>query len=313
MNDSIEKYAQRVTLKRLRERNYCTVPANMQERLPRFKNIAAVLWDIYGTIMEHSKGDMVSSDAKRQNYERAFGITAREFDLQDFLGGNPAETLRQIYEREIAKTQQRKLRRGLRYPEVRIERIWLRILKQLEAKGYRPDRDGKVDLALAMKVAYFFDMAEQAKDLYPGVLQALEGVKKLGLRQGIISNSQFYTPLALSILLRRAGYRNDPLRHLFDRRLLFLSYRLGISKPNPAVFQAARERLSRMGIEPEQTIYIGNDNCNDMVPARQVGFKCVLFAGDRESLALRQDRMECIGFQPDGVIKALPDILDIVN
>jgi putative hydrolase of the HAD superfamily len=313
MNESIQKYAESLTLRRLRERNYCTVPADLGERRPRLQNIAAVLWDIYGTIMEHSKGDMVSPDAKRQNYLRAFNITATEFGLEEFLDGNPADSLRRAYELEIAKTQQRKRRRGLDYPEVRIERIWLRILRKLEKKGYRPPENGRVDLELALKVAYFFDMAEQAKDLYPGALDALEGIRKLGLRQGIISNSQFYTPIALSILLRHAGCQGDPLRRLFDRKLVFLSYRLGISKPNPAIFLKARERLRTMGIEPGQAVYIGNDNCNDMAPARETGFKCVLFAGDRQSLTLRQDRPECVGFQPDGVIKALPDILDIVG
>jgi putative hydrolase of the HAD superfamily len=171
-----------------------------------------------------------------------------------------------------------------------------------------------VDIAFARKVAYFFDDVHQAKAFYPHALETLAAVKKMGLRQGIVSNAQFYTPIMLNILLRQAGYEGaNPHADFFERRLIFYSYRLGVSKPNPFAFEQAKKRLGSKGIKPARVIYVGNDVRNDMIPARGVGFKVVLFAGDRESLALRKDRPDCAGFRPDATIKKLPQLLEIIR
>ncbi len=315
MNTSIEKYAERQARRPFRRRKYAVVPASVPSRLPRMKDVRAVLWDVYGTLLALSAVDLEDFLTKKETMRGTFRLTAREFGLERYLDGDPAQKLMELYFREIERTHRRKQSRGVFSPEVNIERTWLKILKKLETKGYKPRISrGETELDLALRVAYFFDDVYQTKVLYPGARQTLEGVKGLGLRQGIISNAQFYTPIAINMLLRRAGSRAaEPMRDLFDRRLVFFSYRLGVSKPNPLAFERARDRLRRMGIEPARVLYVGNDVLNDMVPARRVGFKCVLFAGDRESLTMREDRPECAGFEPDGVIESLPQLLKIVG
>jgi putative hydrolase of the HAD superfamily len=275
----------------------------------------AVLWDVYGTLLALSVGDLEAALEKKETMRKAFRLTAQEFGLSKYLDGDPAETLLQWYVKEIEKTHRRKRAHGVFSPEVKIEDIWLRILKKLAVRGYRlRGKDEKGHLQTALKLAYFFDYVYHAKAFYPGVRQTLEEIGRLGLRQGIISNAQFYTPLILRMLLRREGLRpDDPLQELFDRRLIFFSYRLGVSKPNPRAFETARERLQKMGIEPNHVLYVGNDILNDMIPARNVGFRCILFAGDRETLALRKDNPECAGFKPDAVIKSVPQIMKIIT
>jgi putative hydrolase of the HAD superfamily len=245
----------------------------------------------------------------------AFGSTIREFGLARFLDGASSETLLNLYVGEIESTHRRKRARGVFSPEVKIEHIWLRVLRQLEARGYRPaGKRGVLDVNFARKVAYFFDDIHQAKALYPGALETLSSVREMGLLQGIISNAQFYTPIMLNILLRQAGHEgSEPGARLFNRGLVFYSYRLGVSKPNPLAFERAKERLGTKGISPGRVIYVGNDVGNDMLPARRVGFRTVLFAGDRESLALRKDRSDCADFRPDAVIKNLPQLMKIID
>ena len=315
MDPSINQYAERQSKRRLRRRKSTIVSARIAARLPKIKDAGAVLWDVYGTLVTLTIGDLESTLAKKDSMLEAFGRTIREFGFRRFLDGTPSEALLHLYVREIEKTHRRKKARGVFSPEVKIEHIWLRILKKLEAKGYRPDgKHGTVDMALARKVAYFFDDVHQAKALYPNALETLATVREMGLHQGIISNAQFYTPIMLNILLRRAGHRGpNPHADVFGRQLTFYSYRLGVSKPNPLAFERAKKRLGSKGIEPARVIYVGNDVRNDMVPARDVGFKAVLFAGDRESLALRKDRPDCAGFKPDAVIKKLPQLLEIIS
>jgi putative hydrolase of the HAD superfamily len=315
MQPSIDRYAERQSRRRLRRKKYAVVPARIASRLPKIGNAGAVLWDIYVTLLALSVGDLESSLAQKETMLGAFKVTAKEFGLEPFLEGDPAETLLKLYVREIEKTHRRKRSHGVVSPEVKIELIWLRILRKLESSGYEPkaDEDG-TGLELALKIAYLFDDMYQTKVLYPSAFQTLEAVKELGLRQGIISNAQFYTPIALRMLLRREEKRvDDPLRQLFDRHLILFSYRLGVSKPNPLAFELARSRLKAMGVKPSRVLYVGNDVLNDMIPARRVGFRCVLFAGDAQSLTLREDRAECAGFRPDAVIKSLPQLLRIIG
>jgi putative hydrolase of the HAD superfamily len=315
MDLSIDQYAERQSKRRLRRRTGTIISARIAANLPKIKDAAAVLWDVYGTLLTLTIGDLESTLAKKDAMLEAFGRTIREFSLGRFLDGTPSEALLNLYVGEIEKTHRRKKSRGVFSPEVRIEHIWLRILKRLEARGYRPDGgQGVVDIALAQKVAYFFDDVHQAKALYPNALETLTAVREMGLRQGIISNAQFYTPIMLNILLRRAGHRGpNPLANLFGRQLTFYSYRLGVSKPNPLAFERAKKRLCAKGIEPARVIYVGNDVLNDMLPAHDVGFKAVLFAGDSESLNLRKDRPDCAGFKPDATIKKLPQLLEIIS
>lgn len=311
MNKLIDEYAKEQIRGRSRTRKYPIFSADISAKLPKFSNTRAILWDIYGTLLGHPMGDMADHSLMEKSTRQAFRRTAREFGLDRFLSGDPAISLRDMYEREIKKTHRRKESRGIFSPEVRIEQIWLRILKQLEKKGYRP-KSGRIDLLLALKVAYFFDDKQQFKLLYPGARRTLETIKQKGLPQGIISNAQFYTPITLNLLLQNSS-SGEPMKELFDRRLTFFSYRLGVGKPNPLGFMQARKRLMQVGIEPSFVIFIGNDMLFDMVLAHRSGFKTVLFAGDRRSITLRKNDPEVAGFEPDGIIKSLPQLLEIIN
>jgi putative hydrolase of the HAD superfamily len=313
MNRSIRDFAEEQTSKRSRIKKYPVVPAGIVAKLPRLSNIAAVLWDVYGTLLGRPMGDLSGRSFIEKNMRQAFRETAREFGLNEFLDGDPTVVLRQMYAFEIERVHCLKRDRGIFSPEVKIERVWLRILKKLEARGYKPE-SGQVDLEMALKAAYFFDDVEYFKVLYPGAKQALEAIRKRGLRQGIISNAQFYTPLTLNILLRDSEDAHDePVKRLFDRGLIFFSYQLGVGKPNLLPFEKARDRLMRLGINPDRVLYVGNDMLYDMVSARRVGFKAVLFVGDRRSLTLRKDDPEAAEFEPDAVIKSLTQILGIIG
>jgi putative hydrolase of the HAD superfamily len=48
----------------------------------------------------------------------------------------------------------------------------------------------------------------------------------------------------------------------------------GYRKPDPRLFQAA---LSELEVRPEEAIFVGNDRFRDVLGARQVGMKTILF------------------------------------
>ena len=98
----------------------------------------------------------------------------------------------------------------------------------------------------------------------------------------------------------------------FHGDLQFYSYRYGHAKPGKRLYVLAAEALELHGILPSQTLFVGNDLLNDIMPAKSVGFQTALFAGDRRSLRLREDDSRVAGLVPDVIITELADLADCV-
>ena len=138
----------------------------------------------------------------------------------------------------------------------------------------------------------------------PGAEETLGILRDRGIRLGLISNAQFFTPL-----LFEAFFGGTPEALGFDPELLIYSFELGEGKPSPALFAPAVRRLLALGIKPENALYVGNDMLNDIFAAARAGFKTALFAGDRRSLRLREGDSRLQGVRPDRVIRELRDVL----
>jgi putative hydrolase of the HAD superfamily len=115
----------------------------------------------------------------------------------------------------------------------------------------------------------------------PGMATTLAEIRALGLKLGIISNAQFYTAPILE------AFCKSRLEQIgFDSQLSYFSYCFGRAKPDVFLYNRAAEGLADLGIAPEQVLYVGNHMAKDIVPAKTVGFKTGLFAGDQRSLRL---------------------------
>jgi putative hydrolase of the HAD superfamily len=157
------------------------------------------------------------------------------------------------------------------------------------------------------ELALRYELAVNPVFPMPGARETLEVLRKRGLRLGLISNAQFFTPL-----LFRDFFDDSPEELGFDPGLLIYSFEIGEAKPSPALFAPALERLSSLGISPESCVYVGNDMLNDIYGAARSGFKTVLFAGDRRSLRLREDTPPPEKIRPDRIIRHLSDLAGIL-
>jgi putative hydrolase of the HAD superfamily len=150
----------------------------------------------------------------------------------------------------------------------------------------------------------------------PAAARCLESLAAGGRVLGIISNAQFFTPLLFPATL---GKTLDELG--FDARLRYYSYEHQRAKPSTWLYERAAEQLAKLGIRAADTLYVGNDIRNDVWPATRVGFRTVLFAGDRRSLRLRtEDRataerdVGAAGYPPpDAVVTDLAQIAQLVG
>jgi putative hydrolase of the HAD superfamily len=92
--------------------------------------------------------------------------------------------------------------------------------------------------------------------------EALARLQAAGLRLGVVSNSDGRVEQALEA----AG-----LRRYFD--VVIDSALVGVEKPDPRIFQAALERL---GVEPDEALYVGDLYRVDVIGARAAGIEAIL-------------------------------------
>jgi len=115
----------------------------------------------------------------------------------------------------------------------------------------------------------------------PGADSVLEMLRERGMRLGILSNAQCYTlPMLEGLFVRSL----DQLG--FHPRLRVFSFEEGEGKPSPRLFADLAREAAKLGVAPEEILYVGNDFQKDIRPAQRAGFRTALFAGDASSLRL---------------------------
>jgi putative hydrolase of the HAD superfamily len=220
-----------------------------------------ILWDIYGTLIVAERGDLNSLVRRHAELLTAFELTVRNFSLS-----MSAEALHEHFIAAIRAERKQRIAEGVAFPEIRIEEIWWKLLDNAA-------------LNQAREVALFFERNANPKRLQPHAFDTLIALKRRGLRQGIVSNAQFYTPIELSELLRdESACAICNYESIFDSSLVVFSFELGIAKPDPAPFRRVVEVLIRENIMPDDCVFVGDSPTNDVVPAQHLGFKTVLFA-----------------------------------
>jgi HAD superfamily hydrolase (TIGR01549 family) len=138
---------------------------------------------------------------------------------------------------------------------------------------------------------------EKERELAEGFCAKTEGYLRRNLqllrrlkhayRLGVVSN--FYGNV--DVLCREAGL-SESLDALLD------STRLGISKPDPEIFRIA---LGKLGVSPEEAIFVGDSYERDMMPSRRLGMKTVWLRGPNPRLPEAPEPVDCI-------ISSLPEL-----
>lgn len=98
--------------------------------------------------------------------------------------------------------------------------------------------------------------------LYPDTLPVLQALRARGYPLGLVSDC---TSLMGRSMVERLG-----LVPLFDA--IALSHEVGYAKPHPAMYRAAYETL---GISPEQCLYVGDGNSDELNGAKALGMTTV--------------------------------------
>ena len=220
----------------------------------------AVVFDIYGTLLIAAAGG-VAPDPQADPLLREI---LRQAGHQP--PASPSAALHDSVKRHHAAS-------GAPFPEVDLRVLWREVL-------------GLDDDAETETLTREIEAAWHPCRPMPGAAAFVRALARRGVSLGLLSNAQCNT-------LGDLG----EIRDLFPPELIVLSYRHGIAKPSPDLFDLLAERLAGRGIRPAEALFIGNDPSQDIRPAAALGFATALFTGHPDSLR----EGEC---EPDYVIRS---------
>jgi len=279
---------------------------NQPPRPSRLRGLKTVLFDVYGTLIISASGEIGTARPARR--EEAFCAALRHAGWQ--LAASPLAAAVErpgvgILVDMIEQFQQELRATGIEHPEVEIRRVWRRTLGRLVDAGRLPAQARWAD---CQRLAVEYEARVNPCWPMPRAVECLGRLHRLGLRLGIISNAQFYTLELLPVLL---GQSLDSLG--IDPDLQYYSFRHGRAKPGRFLFDRAASRLAAEGVGPGETLYVGNDMLNDILPAHEVGFRTAWFVGDARSLRDRKGDPRVAGLRPDLVVADLADLATCVE
>jgi FMN phosphatase YigB (HAD superfamily) len=211
---------------------------------PRF---LAAVFDIYGTLLLAPAGG-VKPDPLADPV------------LRDILRSHGHEPPASPSSELHAAVLRHHLAAATSHPEVDLRLLWREIL------NLSPDTD-PTELVIELEQAW-----HPAKPM-PGADQVVRRIARSGMPLGLLSNAQVNT-------LEDLG----DTAHFFDPGLTLLSYQHGVAKPSPEFFALLADRLAARDIAPGETLFIGNDPLQDILPAARAGFRTALFIGHPDAL-----------------------------
>jgi putative hydrolase of the HAD superfamily len=145
-------------------------------------------------------------------------------------------------------------------------------------------------------IAYHQTKFKQLKP-YRDAKQCLQALAKTDVTRGIISAGLEVKQAEKLLRLRLYKYLTPAA--------IFISDQIGISKPNPKLFQRA---CYEIGVAPAETIYVGNSLINDIEPANSTGMVTVYLKRRKKEEDTRGRRIK-----PNYELKNLMELISILK
>jgi len=289
-------------------------PIRAKPSLPSLPDVRCVLWNVYGTLLSISQGELVFEHPDDAIMSIAFDKTIHEFKMWQSMSrkpGQPSEYMREIYKRVLL--DQKAASGSERIPELLAEKVWDGIIKKLFQKEYTFDAVFYGGLnEYSKKIAFFFHASMQGTACYPGVTEALRAVQSAGMSQGLLADGQAFTPAQL---YRGVNQQEEdfPLDEVLLPELRILSCDHKARKPSDTLMKAAVKLLAAQGFDPAEVLHVGSNLQRDIAPAKKLGMRTALFAGDRNSLNASAEQLKDTQFRPDALLTELPQIAQILG
>ncbi|MCI0638973.1 MAG: HAD hydrolase-like protein [Gemmataceae bacterium] len=282
--------------------------------------VRLVTWNLYGTLLAIGGGELLFEHPQKFVMELALEKTVQEFKMWGAMSrkpGKPSEYMGQLYTKAL-DDQRLAPSPGEKHPEILSERVWDWIIKKLFQKEYQFDAGFYGSLnEYCKKIAYFFHASLQGTACQPSAWAAVAHVNGCGVPQGLIADAQCFTMAQLQRGLRAQGCSGGvPLPdsdgtdvdRLFPAEWRALSCDHKGRKPSERLFRPVLAQATKSGLAPENILHIGSRIDKDIAPAKKLGLRTALYAGDKESLKASAEQLKDPGLRPDVLLTDLEQI-----
>lgn len=259
-------------------------------------NIKCVALDFYGTMFISESGHINESINNITNAIFDDALTQCNFDI---ISNKASQTGLQLFKAYLKQRINQLEKEGIEHPEPDFRKVILDVLSTMRQEELIA---GTVSFEKATQFVIEFEFRANSNWPMPNLINKLQQLCQQGIKLGIISNSQFYSPLSFKAMtgktIQQAG---------FEQKLQTWSFQHGIKKPSADFYQLFIDQLPAFNLRPEQVLYVGNDLFNDIVPAKQMNLKTALFMGDKRSIRHKKSDLTDAR-QPDIIIDDLAQI-----
>ncbi len=239
--------------------------------------IKALIFDIYGTILIpfDPKAKTISDPGKTKNIDnglkKLLEILKEEFKIHLNDSEQYISYLKEKYFKliEFLQNKSKEKKKEIVSPEIIIEELWKILLK--EEFNLNISLDKLSEIALLVEKEANPTIIE--RDTYKTLIWLKNDLKNKGVKIGVLSNAQSYTPKIIEENLFKYSSKKINFFDIFDKDICLFSYKLLCSKPDPIVYHTLIDKLSEYNIPPENTLFIGNDGINDIKIPKEFGFK----------------------------------------
>lgn len=293
----------KVLLERIRELTNPLSPVSIDHKtsLCQIEDIKCVALDFYGTMFISAVGEIGIDEEQELNSARFFANALEDtgFTILDEEAGMRGTYL---FEDTVKDHIEAGKDNGIDVPEPVITGVWADVLTTLREEDLI---EGEITPDKARLFGIEFEFRINDVWPVPDLKNILSEILDQDIKLGIISNSQYYTPLTFEAIMGKT-----PTELGFDPNLLVWSYKTGRKKPSPAFYQLFVDAARQQGIEPQEVLYIGNDIRKDIAPAKKVGMKTALYVGDERSMRHEAHHLQQERFIADIMIDDLHQILE---
>jgi putative hydrolase of the HAD superfamily len=277
-----------------------THSSSVKPKLRKIPGIRAVVFDVYGTLLTNKTGsnslfepDIESDKLIIESLEEA-GFDVMEHDI----------SLSELYKGHVRAHYDIRHSEGITYPEINICDVWQDFLNELFVDSII---DGDLTERSILRVIITHECKVNPVWHTKGSLELIRRLQDHNIRSGTISTAQFYTPITMEAL-----YQNSLETLGFKKPICIWSYEHRHRKPSALLFKLCEEGLKVLGMTPSETLYVGNDMLNDIVPAHKAGFKTALFAGNERSIRLHEDIEECARTKPTIIVNSFDQVANCI-
>lgn len=211
--------------------------------------VRAVLFDVNGTLI-----DIETDEWMEESYRAiAHFLTYQGINLHR---GEVRELYFQIMKEQFAASTEI-------YPEFDVVAVWRELLRR-----YATDYTRSLPTEKLRQMPLFIaelqrGIARKRLVAFPQIPEVLTQLR-MRHRLAVVSDAQSAYGLPELQAVGLAGYFSP----------IIISGDYGFRKPDPRLFQAA---LTELEVCPEDAIFVGNDRFRDVLGARQVGMKTIMF------------------------------------